>query len=167
MQEEWREVKGYEGLYSISNMGRIYSHISHKYLKLQGKAYLFITLVKGLDKHQYYVHRLVANAFLPNPNPDVFTELNHKDEDKTNNCVTNLEWCTHKYNCQYGTRNYRVGLPQATAVKMYDLEGCYIAQFVTIRRAAEVVGVSHALIIKACEDNKYQAGGYKWRYADV
>ena len=121
--EEWRPVVGYEGLYEVSNIGRVRS--LDRYVKGKGKSYFLHKgrvlspgmkpegyLVVRLQRRTFYIHRLVTEAFIPNP--DNLPEVNHKDEDKTNNRVENLEWCNHKYNMNYGTRNIRA---KETAIK--------------------------------------------------
>ena len=117
MIEEWRPVVGYEGLYEVSNTGQIRSF--DRYVKYsngrihlhKGKVlspikdkdgYLQVNLCYNGKIHQIKVHRIVAQAFIPNPNN--LPQVNHKDEDKTNNSVDNLEWCTVKYNNNYGSR---------------------------------------------------------------
>lgn len=113
--EEWRDIKGYEGLYQVSSLGRvktlnyrkhgrekILKPIIHKYT-----GYCVIGLTKENKQKQYKIHRLVAEAFLNNPNN--YPVINHKDEDKTNNNINNLEWCSQAYNINYGTRNRKVG----------------------------------------------------------
>lgn len=120
MIEEWRKIVGYEGLYEVSSLGRVrsldrYVKTCYEAYKLQkgkilnpGKntnGYLQVVLHCNGKYKKCLVHRLVSQAFLPNP--DNLPEVNHKDEDKTNNRVENLEWCTAKYNLSYGTRNIR------------------------------------------------------------
>lgn len=113
MEEIFLDIKGYEGLYQVSNLGNVKSLVNNKgvarekILKpiISSNGYLRVSLQKKYKKKNYFVHRLVANAFLPNTHNLPY--VNHKDECKTNDVVTNLEWCTHKYNCNYGTRNER------------------------------------------------------------
>ena len=107
MIEEWKPVVGYEGLYEVSNTGQIRSLKRNIILrpKKEPTGYLRCNLSLNKNVKTFSIHRLVAQAFLPNP--DNLPEVNHKDEDKTNNRVENLEWCNHKYNMNYGTRNIR------------------------------------------------------------
>ena len=112
MREIWKDVKGYEGLYQVSNLGRvkrlrfINRHLDFKQEKILkpykdgGDYYFVIGLHKNGKKKYKAIHRLVAEAFIPNPNN--YPIVNHKDENKENNYVDNLEWCTHKYNSNYG-----------------------------------------------------------------
>ena len=108
MQEIWKDIPGYEGLYMISNLSHVYSFKLNRLL-IQYKdenGYKDVWLTKdGKGKH-YSVHRLVAMTFIPNP--DNLPQVNHKDENPSNNCVLNLEWCTAKYNCNYGNHNKNV-----------------------------------------------------------
>lgn len=111
--EEWRDIEGYEGLYQISNLGRVKSleridgnnhpvkeKIIKPYKTIGG--YIQICLWKNGKVKHFQIHRLVAQAFIPNPNN--LPECNHKDENPLNNCADNIEWCDHKYNINYGTR---------------------------------------------------------------
>ena len=120
MTEEWRDIPGYDGYYQVSNQGNVRSVDRYivdggrtrlyrgKDIKqfLDHKGYKGVTLSKQGVLKRIVVHRLVAAAFIPNPHN--LPEINHKDEQKCNNCVTNLEWCTTQYNTSYGTRAARM-----------------------------------------------------------
>ena len=113
MNEEWRDIRGYEGKYQVSNLGRIKSlkdshgNYREKILKfkLEVSGYLQVHLYLENKVKAFKIHRLVAEAFIPNPNN--LPEVNHKDENKENNRVDNLEWCDRKYNINYGTRTQK------------------------------------------------------------
>ena len=110
--EIWRDIKGYEGIYQISNKGRVKSlHYGKEKILSPSKhsGYFFVRLFKKGEKpKEFDIHRLVAQAFLPNP--DNLPIVNHKDENKLNNNVENLEWCNSEYNLNYGNRNERVNI---------------------------------------------------------
>lgn len=112
MQEVWKDIAGYEGLYQVSNFGRVKStpraRTKGGLLKPQHdrKGYIVFGLCKNGRNRMLKAHRLVAEAFIPNPGN--LPEVNHKDEDKANNCADNLEWCTTPYNINYGTRTARM-----------------------------------------------------------
>lgn len=112
--ETWRDVENYEGHYQVSDKGRVRNVMTGKILKaLLNKGYLQVTLYKKGEGKQYLVHRLVAQAFVFNPNPQEYDQVNHKSENKTDNCSENLEWCDRKYNINYGTRKERAGKSQS------------------------------------------------------
>ena len=101
VEKIWKPIIGYENLYKINNYGEVLSLRSNKILKPNnnGIGYFIIQLCKNGKRKNYLIHRLVAEHFLDNPNN--LPEVNHKDEDKSNNFVNNLEWCKHKYNMNY------------------------------------------------------------------
>lgn len=115
MVEIWVDITGYEGLYQISNLGRVkslekkagLSNRKEKILKqhLDKDGYVKVYLCKNSKVRFLSVHRLIAEAFIPNPND--LPQINHKDENKQNNKIENLEWCSCKYNINYGTRTIR------------------------------------------------------------
>lgn len=173
--EEWKDIEWYEGLYQVSNLGRVkslhYNHTNQERILKFGKntnGYLNVSLCKEGKKKWLLVHRLVAFHFLPNPNN--YQDVNHKDENKTNNCVNNLEWCSREYNCNYGTRNERVGETNTNGkcskqVIQYDLEGNEINRFPSTIEIERLFGFSCSSISKCCNGKLKTAYGYTWRYA--
>ena len=155
MKEEWRDVPGYEGLYKVSNSGHIKSlarwqigkngkkrrfqnwHIKKQSITSNG--YKVVSLSKKGKSRYWHVHRLVAITFIPNP--DNLPVINHKDECKTNNRVENLEWCTSKYNMNYGKMSCRKDVGRK-AVEQYDMDGRFMASYDSITDAANAVGTS-------------------------
>lgn len=105
MEEIWKDIKGFEGLYQVSNKGNVKNRFNKLISQENCKGYLRVHLHKNSKYSHFLVHRLVAEAFIDNSSN--LPQVNHKDEDKTNNCVENLEWCDAKYNVNYGTSNYR------------------------------------------------------------
>ena len=105
-----KDIQGYEGLYAITSRGKIWSYRSNKFLKpyKSNKGYLYVKLFKNGIGKAYSIHRLVALNYIPNPENK--EQVNHKDENKENNCINNLEWMTNYENCHYGTKNLRISL---------------------------------------------------------
>ena len=103
-----KDIPGYEGLYAITSCGKIWSYRRNQFVKTHKNnwGYFDVHLYKNGNHKVFKVHRLVAQAFIPNPNN--LPEVNHKDENKSHNYLNNLEWCTSKYNQNYGTRNERI-----------------------------------------------------------
>lgn len=163
--EVWKDIEGYEGLYQVSNMGRvkslpkyrktIYEYISKPMIlspRARGKkGYLAVALKKGNKVKQLAIHRLVAFAFCPNPNS--YIEVNHKDEDKTNNRADNLEWCSRSYNVNYGLANEKRAEKSRIAVEIIDAEGNTIRQFKSFRECAEYIGADPASVTHAIKRN--------------
>lgn len=175
MVEEWRDVVGYEGLYQVSSMGRVKSMYRYKKtLRPQfAPFYHSVILWKDGVPKKMRVHRLVAMAFIPNPNN--YPYINHKDENKTNNCVDNLEWCTAKYNANYGTRSEKITKNRSTEnlrkPVLQILNGNVVNRFSSEDEAAKFLGKSHkaaANIGSVCLGRKHfnTAYGYVWKFAD-
>lgn len=164
MNEVWRYVPEYDELYSVSNYGRIYSHITNKILKPKsnGRGYLQVQLTKNKIHKMHFVHRLVAKAFCANP--DNLPEVNHKDENILNNEATNLEWCTSQYNLAYGTRVSRIVQHHIKAVKQLDLNGNTIKIFDSLADAERICGYHHSNISNCCNGKLHTAYGYKWEF---
>lgn len=158
--EIWKEIPGSGGKYQISNYGNVYSLINNVQLKgvNNGNGYLRVKLNERL----FYIHRLVAMAFIPNPKG--YKEINHKDENKLNNNADNLEWCSHKYNMIFGTRNKRAIDNTKKSVIQYTMSGKYVCSYNSIVEAAGKMSISKGNIVSVLKGNRKSAGGYKWKY---
>ena len=161
MTEIWKDIEGYNGIYQISNLGRVKSlgNTKNKKDKIikpvkNNKGYLRVSLHKSNTLTRMYVHRLVAIAFIPNINN--YPQINHIDENKSNNCVDNLEWCTAKYNCNYGTKN------KTTSKKVVCVETGKI--YNSTREIERKLCISHTCISDCCNGKQKTAGGYHWEY---
>lgn len=177
MQEIWKDVEGYEKLYQVSNLGRVKSlgnggsknskFSSERILKLKSNkvtGYLYVRLSKDGKQKHYSIHRLVALAFLPNPNN--FPQINHKDEDKKNNTLQNLEWCSAEYNNNYGTHNKRMVVSltnyPSKSKKVLCIETNKV--YPSTRQIERELGFANGNISAACNGKRKSAYGYTWRY---
>ena len=169
--ENWKAIAGYEGLYEVSDLGRVKSLGNNKTRKDKilkpvnnNHGYLRVCLCKDCHTKRLLVHRLVADAFVPNPQG--LETVNHKDEVKNNNTASNLEWMSKKDNLNYGTRNKRVGESLSKQVQMFDKStGELLASFPSTREAERVTGIANPNISSCCNGKSKSAGGYIWRYA--
>ena len=175
--EIWKDIKGYENLYQVSNMGKIKSlgngsssQSKHRIMKLcfSTKGYLMVGLCKNGDKKTFKVHRLVAEAFLPNP--DNLPQVNHKDEDKTNNSVDNLEWCDTDYNLHYGSRLNRISCSNTNNIKLSKsviaLKDNKVCMYFPSTMEAKRMGFHQANVYLCCIGERYTHKGYEWKYLD-
>ena len=176
--EIWKPIKDYEDCYEISNWGRVRS--KDRYIRVCGggerlirgqiikpmictNGYYEICISRNKKRKVILLHRLVAIHFIENPNN--YPEVNHKDEDITNNHVDNLEWCTSKYNANYGTRNQRcLEKIIKKPVRQLSLDGELIEIFSAIKDAMRKTGVDESQIIRVCKGKNLTAGGFKWEY---
>lgn len=170
-KEEWRPVVGYEGIYEVSEYGDIASLNYNKTgvrsirkPKITKDGYLEIALCRDSKMKHVRVHRVVAMAFIPNPNN--LPQINHKDENKLNNHVENLEWCNLKYNVNYGTAIERRSKKISIPVVQMSLDGDIISEYESVSEAAKQVGLSTGDIVNVCNGKHVSAHGYKWRYKD-
>ncbi|BDZ79129.1 NUMOD4 domain-containing protein [Claveliimonas bilis] len=175
MSEVWKDIEGYEGLYKVSNLGRIWSCRYKKCMRKNlCKGYERVNLKKDGIEKTMQVHRLVALAFLPNPQNK--PEVNHIDENKENNNVDNLEWVTSKENANYGTRNdkiknyvlkHPVRKLQGKKVAQIDKEtGKIISIYESTTEAARINNFHQGNICWCCNGRRNEANGYKWKYID-
>ena len=177
--EIWKDISGYKGLYMVSNFGRVKSlpkqsnnkrYITEEKIlspRVCGsqREYLSVALVSNNGTKQYKIHRLVADAFIPNPNG--YKEINHKDENKGNNCVDNLEWCTRSYNINYGTGIAKRKQGVIKGVAAYDVFGNIIEEFNSIVEASAFAKVDASNISRACRKVSRMSGDYFWRYKNI
>lgn len=161
--EIWKQYKNTN--YEVSNLGNVRRIGAKKNRKIQDseKGYKTVYLYKNQKRKKFLVHRLVAEAFIPNP--DNLPQVNHKDEVKSNNCVDNLEWCSAKYNINYGTRTERAVNKISIPVSQYDLQGNLINTYKSTREADRQTGIAQQNISKCMRGERYTAGGYVWKAA--
>ena len=157
-------IEGFNN-YSVNEYGEIKNVKTGLILKggIDTTGYRIVTLRKNNKNHTKTVHRLVAKAFIPNPNN--LPCVNHKDENKQNNNVDNLEWCDYQYNNTYGTFLERRSKSRFKKVRQYDLQGHLLNVFDGITVAAKETNTHRGNISLACEGKRNQAGGYIWKYA--
>lgn len=186
-EEVWKDIPEYEGLYQASNYGRVKS-IERVVLDGRGRelkrksvilssaintaGYKTVVLYKDFKKHSIRVHQLIARTFIPNP--DNLSCINHKDENKLNNHVDNLEWCSYSYNTIYNnamrrrldTRNINNSHGKERKVYQYDLQGNLLKEWDSLSSISKELGYSFGNIAKCCNGGKYRhtAYGYKWFY---
>ena len=155
-----KDIKGYEGLYAVTEDGKVWSHKRKKFLVPidNGRGYLVVNLsIKGIQKH-FYVHRLVATAFISNPAN--LPHINHKDENPLNNNIDNLEWCTPDYNNKYGNHTVRSITKLKRAVYCIELD----KKFTSISEAATELKLSKGNISNCLKGRIQTVGGYHWKY---
>ena len=154
-----KNVVGYEGIYGITSCGKVWSYRNEKFLTpLVGKdGYLFVHLYKDGKMKNYKIHRLVAEAYIPNS--ENLPQINHKDENKTNNCLQNLEWCDASYNNNYGTHIEKIKKP----ILQFDLEGNFIREWPS---AVDVAKRERANIKECLRGKTKTAYGYIWKYKE-
>lgn len=177
MKEIWKDIEGYEELYQVSNLGNVYSFYSNKKLAfgIDTSGYRVVNLFKNGKQKTRTVHRLVAKAFISNPNN--FPIINHKDENKQNNNVNNLEWCTCKYNINYSSRD-----GHAISERMKNNNNAIKKKvkcittgeiFISLAEAARKYNIDKSSIAKVCKGKMKYRGKHpitkeelKWKYAE-
>ena len=171
--EIWKDIKDYEGLYQVSNLGRVKSIPRKGTVKTEriiaggfdGK-YTFYALSKNNRRKLILGHRLVAEAFIPNPNN--LPQVNHINEIKTDNRVENLEWCDEKYNINYGTGVERRAVQKRKRIMKLTMGNKEICIYNSLTEAAKDSKASAGCISSCCNGRKdyKSAGGFKWKYIE-
>lgn len=191
MEEIWKDIPNYEN-YQVSNFGRYKSkertiktnngkefHYKERILKSHDyDGYKKVCLSKSGVEKRFFIHNLIASLFLdknnfklmPNETKDMIKlddlQVNHKDENPSNNRVDNLEWCTRLYNCNYGTRKKRISLNSKSQKKViqYDLNGQFIKEWMNGHIAENELKIRH--INEVCLNKRKTAGGYVWKFKE-
>ena len=173
MREKSLDFLGFPN-YTITDDGKVfslnYNHTGKKKEVKPGicKGYYSIVMYRDGESKTYTIHRLVALAFIPNP--DNLPEVNHKDECKTNNNVSNLEWCSKSYNINYGTRNERCGEKHlnrkdlSKPVKQFKKDGVFIKEYPSMMEVERQTGYINSYISNCCKGRRKSAYGYIWKY---
>lgn len=162
----WRHVEGFEGYYLVSDVGQVWSIRRQKVLKpkIDRYGYEVVTLSVNGKSHHRTVHRLVAQAFVPNPHNH--PTVNHKNEVKTDNRAVNLEWLSVVDNDNHGTRNARMADTKCRLPVEQVFEDGTIARYKGVKDASRKTGINRCCIALCCKNIRRTAGGYKWRYYD-
>lgn len=171
MEEKWKDIEGYEGIYQISSFGNIRSFYKHNFrkgdrlLSFGNKGYRRVVLFKDGKANKILVHRLVAKAFMPNPYGKLY--VNHKDGNRSNNHIENLEWVTSRENTIDGVKRGTIRVEKAIEkrkrpVRQLTIDGRYIRSFKSQTEAKKATGATN--INSVCNGNRKSSGGYKWEY---
>lgn len=167
--EEWRPIKGYEGQYEVSNHGRIKSlsreennrtlkdRIMKQYVGKTG--YMQVRLCKNNQTKLWKVHDLIAKSFIENPYD--FPIVNHKDGNKINNDISNLEWCSYSHNIKHA---YRTGLRMMRPIEQRTKDGSFVKKWDCATDASKGTGINLSHIWGCCNHQRKSAGGFKWQY---
>ena len=179
--EEWRDVAGYEGLYQVSDQGRVKS-LERTFIDKSGReryvkecilkpgmdkgGYLRVGLCDGEKRKTFKVHRLVCEAF--HENPDNKPQVNHINEDKADNRASNLEWATARENSNFGTRNERIGkksaITKSKPICQYTLDEKIVKIWASLTEVQRQTGFSQGNISEVANGNRKTAYGFRWKY---
>ena len=170
MKEIWKDIKGYEGIYQVSNLGRVKSSYTNSILKgcKTSNGYLKVNLYKNGSKSTKTVHRLVAQTFISNPENK--SGVNHIDENKTNNNIDNLEWSTAKENNNHGTRNERaakaISKKKSIPIIVTNIKTGEFTEFNSTKECARKLEIQAPNITKVLKGRLKQTGGYTFKYKE-
>ena len=166
--EEWKDIPNYEGLYQVSNLGRVKSLArgnKKERIRIPAKArngYLYIVLSKNGVQHTIRIHRVVAEQFIPNPNN--YETVNHKDFDKNNNSCSNLEWMPMGDNIRHAKDN---SIGNNKPVLQYTLDGEFVREWHSAYRAGKELGFTSELISKCCRGKQHEHKGFIWKFKQI
>ena len=160
----WKDIDGYEGLYQISDTGEVMNVRTNRIMRAakQSRGYLNVVLSKNGEKETFLIHRLVAEAFIPNPENK--PEVNHKSENKQDNRVENLEWIWHKDNINYGTHNKRMIEKLSKPVLQFSKTGEFIKEWSSLIKIHRELGYDCGNISKCCKGKLKSAYSFIWKY---
>lgn len=180
MEEVWKDVEEFEGRYEVSNRGAVRSWVDkHGNRRTEPKAlkprkdhkgYLFVTLCKDGKMKNFRIHRMVAWAFVPNPQN--LPQVNHLNEDKTDNRACNLEFCTQTYNNNYGTHNEKIAKARlnhpamSRPVLQFSPSGNLVKEWPSLMEVQRQTGWRHGHISRCCHGKCQSAYQHVWRYSD-
>ena len=176
MVEVWKDIPDYEGLYQISNLGRV-KRLSHKRFDRnqilkerivkttypKNGWYPYLSLCKNGIYKNYSIHRLLAEVFIPNPNN--YPVINHIDGNKQNNSLDNLEWCTYSHNNKEACR-LKLNKGTAKTTLQFDKNGNFIKEWFSTRVAEKELNITNGKISQCCIGNRKSAGGFVWKYKE-
>ena len=162
--EQWKKLTGYDRPYMVSTDGRVSNGKRLLSTGIRSSGYYSVALRRNGMYKNMLVHRLVALAYIPNPNG--YPCVNHRDEDRYNNSVDNLEWCTYEYNNNYGTCRQRSAAHRRKPVLQMTLDGEIIRRWDGVVDAARDLHISRSGIAGAARGATATSGGYRWRYVD-
>lgn len=167
MEEIWKDIKGYDGLYQVSNFGRIKRVTTGRILKgsKDSIGYIRVNLHKNNIPSTEKVHRLVAEAFIPNLENK--PQVNHRDEDKTNNMASNLEWMTAKENINHGTCTQRISKSNSVPIIATNVKTGKHKDFYGLRECSRQLGLSHGNISQCLNGKRKTVGGFILKYKEV
>lgn len=185
MEEIWKDIDGYEGMYQISSHGRARG-IERSVRNGNGTVRVVpqAMLRQSLNSNGYlkirlcgkniYVHRAVGAAFVYNDNPEIKNQINHINEDKQDNMAENLEWCTCSYNLRYGKRNEKMIITRnrykyrnsERPIEKYTLSGEYICEYESMAKASRLLNISEESLWFSCNSNNSSCCGFQWKYKD-
>ena len=165
IKDDWKVIDDFPR-YLISNRGEVFSITSNKVLRVGiNKGYAKVVLCNSAtgNNKTIEIHRLVAKAFVNNPNPNEFVQVNHKDENTLNNNANNLEWCTASYNANYGTRTIRMAQTQGHSIKAFK-NGVLVGTFYSQSKCARELNISQPGVNRAVRGLQKTVGGYTFEY---